>query len=308
MKRALVISFALLSALSFASFELAIVTDQSTGFHRFDGQTGLYLGAFGAGSSSGVSSTWADQSTSTFYAMSSNGIRKWNYSTGENLGIVNFGASGGFATNDGAGNFYIADGSNVIKSYNLNGTDGSIAAPSGTAAQWVHWDNGQMFLGESSNGGRILRNSPGSPSWIIVAAGLGLAAIPATPRRATSLRYAGVPDYAKSIYTHTFTTSDRVFGFNSAGNYTNNNTLNLNPITFRQGSAPGHFGTYMVGYTANAGTTAIVYLDEFGANRSFTSTAVANPQALTIVLAPEPGTMLAIGAGLAFLAKRRKAN
>lgn len=129
MKRALVVSLALLSASSFASFELGIITDSATGFHRFDLETGIYLGAFGAGLSGGVLSTWADQRTSTFYSMNNNGIRKWNYSTGEYLGVVNFGASFNYATHDLNGNFYTVNGTNTITVYNLDGTDTTITAP-----------------------------------------------------------------------------------------------------------------------------------------------------------------------------------
>lgn len=309
MKRALVVSLALLSASAFASFELGIITDATTGFHRFDLQTGIYLGSFGSGFSNGVLSTWTDQPTSTLYSMSTSGIRKWNYSTGEYLGVVNFGASSLYATNDPNGNFYTVNGSNTISVYNLNGTDSTIAAPAGVAARWVLHQEGRILIGDSANGGRILRSTASPGVWTVVASGLGVASMPATSRHAVSFRLPGVVGIEKSIYVHDTTATDSYYGFTSNDIYQFTSNVGIPPITQRRGAALGHFGTYFLGNTAVAGQTGIIYLDEFGnATRTYTSTAVANPQGMTVVLAPEPGTMLALGAGLALLTKRRKAT
>lgn len=307
MKRALVVSLALLSASSFASFELGIITDANTGFHRFDMERGIYLGSFGAGFSADAFATWAHQPTSTFYSMSGNGIRKWNYSTGEYLGVVNFGASSSYATNDAQGNFYTVNGTNTINVYNLNGTDSTITAPSGVSARWVLHQEGSLFIGDSANGGRILKSTASPSIWTIVASGLGAAAMSATLRHAVSLRLPGAAGMEKSIYAHDTTATDRYYAFDSTSTYQFSSTLGLTSITQRRGAALGHYGTYFTGITAVAGQIGVNYIDEFGLiGRTFTSTALSNPQGMTVVLAPEPGTIVAIGAGLAFLAKRRK--
>ncbi len=306
--------YLLLSALglsvssAFASFELAILTDASTGFHRFDAETGIYLGAFGAGRSGGVLSTWANQSTSRFYAMDAAGIQSFDYSTGAYLGYVNYGAVTGYATNDTNGDFVNVNGTATINRYSLSGGDSTFALPVGTAARWISLQtDGKWYVGDSGNGGRILRSGTGSLSsgWTVVATGLS-ATIAANQQNAVASPTPGNPSLANMIITHDGTSS-KYFGFNPAYAFTISSNFNLSTTT-RNGIARGHFGQYHLGLIST-GVSQVKNFDDagFGAT-TWTTSIVSSPRAMTVVLAPEPGTIAALAAGLAFLARKRKSR
>lgn len=307
--KCLFLSALCLSACSaFASFELAILTDANTGFHRYDAETGIYLGVFGVGRSDNVQATWANQSTSRFYAMSWTGIQSYDYSTGAYLGYVNFGASGLYAANDTNGDFINVSGTTVITRYALSGTDSTYALPTGTAARWItHHTDGKWYVGDSANGGRILRSDTGSlsSSWTVVATGLA-AYISASQQNAIAAPSPGLISFENLVITHDSTTS-KYFGFNTAYNYTAAGGFGLSTTT-RNGMARGHFGQYHLGLIS-PGVSEMRNFDDAGhPGPAWTTTMVTSPRALTVVLAPEPGTIAALGLGLAALLRKRKSR
>ena len=298
----------LLVSSAFASFELAILTDANTGFHRFDAETGIYLGVFGAGRSNGVLATWANQSTSRFYAMSWSGIQAFDYSTGDYLGYMNYAASTGYATNDTNGDFISVQGSNIVTRYALTGADSTYTLPTGTAARWISRNtDGKWYVGDSANGGRILRSTTTTlaSSWSVVATGLA-AAISPTAQNAVAAPTPGAPNFEHMIITHD-TTSSRYFAFNSSYNFWVEGTFGLSTTT-RNGIARGHFGQYHLGLIS-AGISQVRNFNDAGFSATtWTTDRVPNPTALTVVLAPEPGTIAAFGLGLAALWRKRKSR
>lgn len=306
MKYLLLSALCLSTSSAFASFELAILTD-ATGFHRFDAETGIYLGVFGEGRVGSVVSTWANQSASRFYAMDSRGIQSFDYSTGEYLGYVNYGAVNGYATNDTNGDFVSVSGSNTISRYSLSGVDSTFTLPTGTTARWISLQtDGKWYVGDSSNTGRILRSVTGSLSsgWTVVAT--GLSNIAAVQQNAVACPTPGVAILENMIITHDGS-STKYYGFNSSYTYTTTSTFGLSTTT-RNGIARGHQGQYHLGLIS-AGVSQVRNFDDAGyPGSTWTTSIVSSPRAMTVVLAPEPGTIAALGAGLAFLARKRKSR
>ncbi|MCC6686097.1 MAG: hypothetical protein IT205_03795 [Fimbriimonadaceae bacterium] len=290
-----------------ASFELMIITDWNSGFHRFDAETGTYLGMFGNGQTEGTLATWGSSATNRFYAMSYNGLRSWNYSTGAYLGIVNFNCINSYATNDASGNFITVAGS-AVTTFGLSGVNSGVSI-SGTSLQWIYrHDDGRYYMGDSSNGGRILRTTGTtvSSSVDVVASGLGSIGMPATPRHAMAHIRPGLPNFANGLYVHDSTTNDRFYAFDSNFNYVSNSGYGVSNLTTRNGAARGHYGIYHVGKTSTAGTIGIGYLDDGSAWRYFTSNLISQPTSMTVILAPEPGSIVAFGAGLAAMLRGLK--
>lgn len=297
-------------AVASASFELMIVTDASTGFHRYDATTGTYLGSFGNGQSTGVKATWADLSTNRFYSMSNAGIRAFNYSTGQYYGLVNVTASANYAENDRSGNFVSAQGTNTLNVYNLSGSDSVVTLPTGVSSRWVYLgDDDRWYVGDSNNGGRILRSSGLALSgWTVIASGIGATYMPATFRHVEAHLRPGFTGFENGLVANDTTSTDAFFGLDTSYNFTSVVAYGIPSLTSRAGSARGHLGIYHVGGTSVAGTTGVRYVDDGNPSgvRTFTTTAVANPTAVTVVLAPEPGSLIVIGAGLAALVRRRR--
>lgn len=300
MKKITVIAALVTISSAHASFELMIITDAASGFHRFDAETGTYLGMFGNGQTEGTLATWGSSATNRFYAMSYSGLRSWNYSTGAYLGIVNFNCVNAYATNDASGNFISVSGSDVT-TFGLNGVTSGVNIP-GTNLQWVYrHDDGRYYMGDSNNGGRILRTTGTavSNSVNIVASGLGTIGMPATARHAMAHKRPGSPSFANGLYVHDTTTSDRIYGFDSNYNYVFNSGYGISNLTTRNGAARGHYGIYHVGKTSTVGTIGITYFDDGSATRFFTTNAISLPTSMAVILAPEPGSIIALGAGLA---------
>ncbi|MCC7103345.1 MAG: hypothetical protein IT206_09755 [Fimbriimonadaceae bacterium] len=283
-----------------ASFELMIIADWSSGFHRFDAETGTYLGMFGNGQTEGTLATWGSSATNRFYAMSFNGLRSWNYSTGAYLGIVNFNCINSYATNDANGNFIAVSGT-AVTTFGLNGVTSGVNI-SGTNLQWIYrHDDGRYYMGDSNNGGRILRTTGTtvSNSVDVVASGLNSLGMPATPRHAMAHIRPGLPNIANGLYVHDSTTSDRFYAIDSNFNYQYHSGYGVSNLTTRNGAARGHYGIYHVGKTSTPGTIGISYSDDGSSTRYFTSNLISQPTSMTVILAPEPGSIVALGAGLA---------
>lgn len=298
------VSAGLASAASHASFEMLLVLDGTTkSVHRFDPQSGAYLGNFGAGWLNNPQNITIDQSTGTAYVWETEAITStskvvaFNYNTGERTG-------GGFLTGyfsdpvqafrRANGEFLVA-GQALCMRLSVAGYASTTYSATGMQGGVAEGTDGQVYLANYTTK-RVERFS---------LAGALLATSSATSfvGEGQMTRYGGRMYFATSA-SNVFSI-DQGFA-NGGGSWRQLNTANVGTT---RGLAFGHGGLmYIAGMNAG-GTAGIVQrwdadLSQFGG--TFGESVLKNPIGCAAVVAPEPGTLAACALGLAALARRRK--
>lgn len=309
-----------LPSASFASFELGLVLT-ATEVYRYDVETAAYLGKFGTGRITGARKLAINQSDGTAHVLSYSStsgsrISVFNYNTGSLLRSVNFAAPSNY-TNisfDNSGNYILSGsfgGSNEIGRWTSNGAFiGAFAAPSGTLQTFydgVQAPNGDFYglvqNTTTSLGNRLYRWNSSGLSPVLVD---------------TLTTASGSPFFNldllgnKMIAQDEFSRPSRVYTAGGVGS-----TSISAPWTFpfstsgTIGGAWTHTGYMNLWDTSASANHDLIFWDE--ASRSFyPSVSLGNSPTATaldfdIVVAPEPGTMLALAGGLGlFLRKRRR--
>ena len=313
----------LLAVPATASFELVMVADRGTkSVHRFDGNTGLYLGAFGSGYLQNPLSMALDQAGNRVFVadgITSDGstaptqVRVWefNYNTGEYINS--------FATGNSGFTFTYLNPQIAYRNDTVAvGFDGRLADmfstatglfqvttafQSGTNPDGLAFDaSGKIWTPE---GGTFIQSSlPGG-----------------VPTRYTlSSSFA-----ASSVVKQTAISGNRLMGAGGLSwsrldistlnsSITNPLTTYTEPtgVTTTNGCGFGHGDiAYTTGTGSIAGGSAYVsrYLYSSGTRlQSFGSGNLVDPRAMAIVVAPEPGSLLALGGALTVLMKRRRSR
>lgn len=308
-----------LPSASFASFELGLVLT-ATEVYRYDVETASYLGKFGTGRINGARKLAINQSDGTAHVLSYNPVSGsrvsvFNYSTGSLLRSINFNSSSNY-TNisfDNSGNYILSGsygGSNEIARYSATGAFvGAFAAPSATLQTFydgVQAPNGD-FYGVVQNttttlGNRLYRWNSSGLSPVLVD----------TLSTTSSLPYFNLDLLGNKIIAQDgMNVPSRVYTAGASG-FTG---ISLNwSIPFGTsgtiGGAWTHTG-YMILWDSTASPNhELIFWDE--ASRTYYPYVIlANSPTATaldfdIVVAPEPGTMLALAGGLGFLARKRR--
>jgi len=291
------------------SYELLLVADQGTkSVQRFDPMTGRSLGQFGNGILNGALDIGVNQSTGEVHVHEGGGrILKFDYSTGLYRGRWDvMGNAIGFHRTQGGS--FLAWSTNVVALYNSNGTfDRSFTMAAGVNIRGAdiaaNGGNGLLLVGT--------RNAADSPHT----RGYDLA------NNTNSLNQFWIMDratYRSNIGVNTFEISGSRYIERdvSSGSFLDfRGQLNVTTIASRLGQpAWGHVypGTLGLAYVParNAANTAgliIRYDSDYGILRGTFGEGVLNdPRGSAIVLAPEPGTMIALGLGLAGIVARRR--
>ena len=315
MRRIALLLIVLVTASANASFDLMLLPSTvDSQVRRFDPVNRIGLGSFGnLGVGSGISVNL--QSANNAYVTSGNGTQVYNISTGETIG-------GGFVpdaitTTSLDGQTLFETWGNRIYRYdsglNLNFGSGVIA--SGLVSSLSLGLNRVASFGTDSLGNFsyiIFDTNAGTiGTWqtIIPAAsfggintiGTGFAALEGGNMR---LR---IP-YRTNTSTDVFQTLT----------FINNGVLTASTQFFMTGYGaglksimPGHAGFWIVGDDISSATTTRIskYLGNGGFAGTYTTTAVDVPSTRwsgANVVAPEPGSMIALGLGIAALLKRKK--
>lgn len=285
-----------------ASFELLLVADnglntfETRRIHRFEARTGTYLGSFG-GFDSTMTSTWLRQSTNSLFVYQELTISEWDYNTGDlkNVWGATTGPSRVSVRPDGAA-YAVFDGASDFLTYNFP-TGGIIGSPGFIGgAQWRAgiWHSPNRLLAYSGAFNRFYNvdmNAAGTAGTattnsVAVAPGFGQMARNAGTNQFVMAGGATV----KTVDVNTLV----------AGTF-------ASPFGTSQAAASAHNGYFIGGTNGTSGL--ITYYDSLGFRRAqFGGTVLRNPVSMEAVLAPEPGTMLALGAGLAAILRRRKAR
>lgn len=297
------------------SFELILaanITDNK--IDRYDGDTGAYLGSFG-GSSGTNWTVVADQPRNLVYMTGNNGSRvnKYNYNTGELVGTFTgtFATDGWQTINSAGTEFYNPRGTNIEV---INPNTGAIIRTitrAGMSFRSVVSVANQTIVATGIEAGNLVARSYNT------ATGASIDAQIITPASFTtqSSLIGGQSAIAAHYYEGDAATNIARVGYNAFGNFTGFSTQTVQTLgnllgANGQGMAKGHVGVWMVGgNTAGAianpvlrryiGSTTLDFEREYTLRtKTYTS--------ITTVLAPEPGTMLALGGGLALFLRRRR--
>lgn len=291
---------ALAPTIVLASFDLVFVADEGTDLvHRFDGGSGTYLGAM-QGPWLNPQSLVIDKANNTLFVGASNGIFQvglWdgNYIAGESVG------SGPGATMVGSGQYL----------FSLTGAGTIIGGSLAGASAWYNGANG--------NDGVMLRRGIDWEAGVLYQS------------TTSSLRRYSLPTWgspATLLSTHTITGGGSMGGLAVGPSYVlaadgTTNKVHLmtkggsvvNPYTYGThstvtGVAYAHDGIFYLVGRNTGGTSGIVTLssDRFIGTglRTYGTGILQNPTAVAVLAAPEPGTMLALGAGIACLLRRRR--
>lgn len=292
-----------------ASFTLALVADNvGRCIHRYDLDSGVYLGKFGQFALGSAYTMGLDQARNKLYVYDSGNIKAFDYNTGEYIySISNFGTFGmGVFSN---GDLLISNGTTVSR---INSTSGvlintfniSAGGFQGYATSVAVDENDRVFIADS--------------------------AIGTTANNAKIDMFAGNGTYIASsgFYSQRFNTYYQqmrarggriIAGNDSLGGYSTFNYTNLSVSTIGTYSA---FGGMTQTFGVGLGHGSLMYLTGQDASlnpllqvtdSSSLAQSIPCPQIaangirqMAIVVAPEPGTIAALALGIAFLNRRRK--
>lgn len=301
------------AASALASFELVLAACQSDGkVYRFDGTTGAYLGNFGPSNAS----TWsvvADQPRNLAYLSSLGRIMKYNYNTGELVGSINyFMGSDLWGAINSAGTEYYAPKFGGVDFINTSTGAVSTLAISNFQARSVTTIGTNLIMVFGVQSGQILANTYNTTTKTLVdSAQLGAGSF-----ALQSAIVGGTNTVAVHVVDGDGITEVSRVGFNSGGLITGTATQPI--ATYYTllgeggwGMARAHSGVWTIGSSVSGSVTdpqlrryvlgsSLVEESRYDLTQKKVFTSLAT------VLAPEPGTMLALGAGVLAMLRRRK--
>lgn len=285
-----------------ASYDLVFAADDGTdSIHRFDGGTGTYLGSVGAGLLQDPSGVAIDRDTNTLFVTAANGIFLFNLWNGT-LMNAEF-TYGNKATRWAPGEFLFTQPSPA------NFLGGARTGISG-------WYNGAnlplpaQFTGIDVRGAGpgaqlILANATSNRVEVHSFTGFG--------GTTSALQFYYLPggtfpvDVTSNQDSYMGVLADgRVF----RGYYgTQPTTYGLNDLIAATAISYAHNDVfYAAGYNSSGSGTLQRGAFRMGGQNlgQFGQGILVNPRAVAVIAAPEPGTMIAVGAGLAALVSRRR--
>lgn len=310
-----ILVFALLVSImapAHASFELMLVLDAGDGsnparVHRFDATTGTYFGSFGVGDFTGPTTIAVNTATGKAYiGASGEGTMQYNYNTGELERIAwNFWLNYGGFIDPSSGRLAFANAS-FVSTVNLSsGSQAHAPVPAGGFARWgCVAQDGSVYWGDST-AGNLYRGANASVSPTLIGS-IGAAKAPPTYcSAAASLDSSG----QRVLTFHHSDLLNRVtrIVLSDATTIASSIAFDVPSLASVRGVAPSHVGTYAVGVTAG-GAFLSQHIRASGAlGKSFTNALVKNPVDCWVVVAPEPGSVVALAVGgLAVLVQRRR--
>lgn len=291
-----------------ASFELALVVDQNNGgrnfIHRYDVDAGVYLGRMDIGNgSNSVLSMQLLRSSGRVAVLNSDGyLREFNIWTGAFERELFFGGSG----------FVINDAENRLVSIINDWFLPYFEYPSGAFLGDTGYNPGPL----SYVSGAFVRNRndfiglQDVSGGVLVTRSLDLS-FQATPIGTISGTFAGTQNLARVGGSAEFAVNNGSF----VGRY----RLVSNTVSSSALSAPvsgwtptalaeAHVGNLVLGTSSGVHGIARYGMTSSFDNRYFVTPQVLNGTHMTAFLAPEPGTMTALGLGAAALLRRRKSK
>lgn len=292
-----------------ASFDLSLVTDAGTNsVHRIDPITNAYLGSFGGGFLSSPRGIAINQSLQRAYVLDATSrVSVWNYNTGEFVSSFNANVPGAsFLNANSDGSLNIA-GSTFVRRFSVSGSTLATYTRSGAfnIQQGIRLQDGQFYLSTRTGDSRAFERFNyttgafiGSSSWLADRVIPMSGSFDASPTANALTAYA----FGGTVFAELDSINNGPIG----GVFTSITLLDT-----VVGLAEGHGGmSFVLGRDKNTPTRGgILRFDRntLTVGPTLAGTAnIVNPTGLANVVAPEPGTMIAVGVGLAALARRRR--
>lgn len=302
MRVIVLLSFVSAAGFASASFDLILVSDSTKKvIHRYDGDSGTYLGSFGAGFIGTTGGLALDQANNLVMIQSFFGVSAFDYNTGahlwtnSNFGVVHpdMAYSGNTLFRAGMGTstsavVFMANPQTAISQATYSGPYGSYTG--------VGIDSSNQILAYNSTSGRVCRwtsGSTGSPTATSAVLNLegGL-----DVRGSTCL---GLGIGGKVISIDTGTMAATIGYTPSQGAFTSSADVAFGHNNLAWGLGLYAGGTVLQSYNRNADN---IYVP--GGRYSLSQ--VTTPVSMVVVLAPEPGSLAALGLGLVVLLRRKK--
>ncbi len=302
---------------AYASFDMMLLGDNTTAgaqrVQRYDPINRINLGTFGQGFiNSTIQDITVDQANNTAYVLESAGVIKaFNYNSGDYLGGFTVNVlfdSAGFDSNNGRLLIGSGFGGNVTPGRVIDLSGVTLLSLGGFAS----YGNPSKKPGENWYG--LWTRNAGSTAIVArqysstTGANLGSSldgpllatAIPRNSIFAQDGRFLGLSITSGNL--DLYSADSTVSGFSSAPTLLNNfgATTNAN-VDMVNGHGSLIYilnGTSLIGYDTSFNST-------LGTN-TLTFATAANIRGMAIVVAPEPGSMIAIGMGIFAIAKRKK--
>jgi hypothetical protein len=299
-----------------ASFDLMLLNryDASTNFsriHRYDPVSGAYLGSFASGIQ--VTRIAVNPTNSEVYAYDSNNstIRAYNYNTGAFLRsyFASTGITDMVVSNDGTTILH-STGSTVIRGMDLTtGAYSNLVTGTGTTGFYrlaLHRNGTLYAAGDTVS---LSQFAPSGSNYVQIQVTTLSGVSSASAATQMAVQY---PDVGSSL-GYVAIGQGSSFGYNyfgSTGNLLNiGGTQPAGQISSMSVMLNSHAGYYGLGVDLlNSSQVRLNSYDVAGVpiETKILPFQIGNPNAGAIVLAPEPGTMIALAAGIGVLARRRR--
>jgi|GEM_PF-6798136 len=295
-----------------ASYELllaASITDNK--IHRYDGDTGAYLGSFG----SGLQYSWgviADQPRNIAYVTGGERVFKYNYNTGELVGSFAYTLGGDrWAAINAAGTEFYAPGSGAITV--LNSTTGAtirtISRAAFNARSVTTIANNVIMVFGTEAGNVVAHTFNTSTGALIQTASLG-----AGNFALQSAILGGTNSVVAHIVDSDGSTEVARVGFTASGALTGSAIQTINPYYTALdeggwGMATSHTGVWMTGAYDTTDAATPEFRRYVGAplvqERLYRPAQKHIFTSFATVLAPEPSVMIGLGMGVVALIRRK---
>lgn len=309
MRLALLSLSCLLAGQAYASFDLMLLAGSDGRVHRYDPVNNVRLGAFGAGPA--IKHIVHNTSNGEVLVDRGTSLATYNASTGERLRTANsFTNWSHIAYNSGRDRYDALDWTVTGYADTIN-PDLSISF-----GQSLNSPGVRSYYRSGTAGAVGLVSPGGNVELRFWATGSGVPTITTTPLPSATV-YSNIiagPNNT-AVFSYTSGGNLQIGRINSPGTLPSLTTFFPNITGFDLTSAfyvmPSHTGFYIAGKDALTSDWRVADVANLGSGFSFYSSTVvtgigyvsARPD---IVLSPEPGTMLALGAGLAVLLQRRR--
>jgi hypothetical protein len=289
-----------------ASFEMMLIADNGSGLgqghiKRFDPENGVYLGEFGRGQMGEITGVALDQARGRLFVAETTGafaaINEFDYSTGAKVRVLYsaapFKLRGMFIEN---GFLYGFDNYSAYADmfrYNLNtGAANLVTSLIISNVRDATMSNGFVKVAGSSG---ISSFSLLNPSGVVIETAGDYSAV-------TSGRWQNSSGVVNGLIAARTTGS--ILQFGTQATFTASGT--------KIAVAQSHNDVYTL-YNASSGVFNVGRNSNWNPYPNYTNTVVAsgyltNPVDMAIVVAPEPGSMIALGAGVLALVRRRKSS
>jgi hypothetical protein len=296
----LAVSFA---AIGHASFEMMLIADNTNGvIHRYDPVNRVYLGSFGQGSLLPVTSMALDQTNGRVFVKQDTFLTAFNYATGEALFSTSTNA-GAIAYRENFGDLITSTSLGLLRlGVSMSGFGITSVYSGAPASTQITSDGSSVFIANPANGTFVkYSGSSTATTTVTTSSNAGL----------TGDTIAGMMTSQSGAFHFALSATDRrYYVTTSLANSVVSGSASTLTTTTAITRGHGEYGYYL-GATATGFGIQKFY--ENGDNfQNFTQVAlpsqIGSINSAVTVVAPEPGSMIALGIGVAALLRKRKAG